>query len=45
LRKPVLSKPPLEITYDRHGHLMPGNGEEAAGLLDAHLTRATGAAG
>ena len=27
----------IQITYDRYGHLMPGNEEEAAGLLDAHL--------
>jgi hypothetical protein len=25
---------------DRYGHLMPGNEEEAAGLLDAYLARA-----
>jgi hypothetical protein len=24
---------------DRYGHLMPGSHEEAAGLLDAYLTR------
>jgi hypothetical protein len=27
----------IEITYDRYGHLMPGNEEEAAGLPDAPL--------
>ena len=27
---------------DRYGHLIPGNQEEAAGLLDAYLSRATG---
>ena len=27
----------IQITYDRYGHLMPGNEEEAAGLLDAYL--------
>ena len=27
----------ITITYDRYGHLMPGNEEEAAGLLDAYL--------
>jgi hypothetical protein len=27
-------------TFDRYGHLMPGNEEEAAGLLDAYLARA-----
>jgi hypothetical protein len=26
------------ITLDRYGHLMPGNEEEAAGLLDAYLS-------
>jgi integrase len=30
----------VTITYDRYGHLMPGNEEEAAGLLDAYLERA-----
>ena len=29
----------VTITLDRHGHLMPGNGEEAAGLLDSYLER------
>jgi integrase len=29
----------IQITYDRYGHLMPGNEEEAAGLLDAYLAR------
>ena len=32
----------VSITYDRYGHLMPGNEAEAAGLLDAYLDRATG---
>jgi len=32
------------ITYDRYGHLMPGNEVEAAGLLDAYLVRADTAA-
>jgi integrase len=27
----------IAITYDRYGHLMPGNEQEAAGLLDAYL--------
>ena len=27
------------ITLDRYGHLMPGNEEEAAGLLDSYLAR------
>ncbi len=30
----------ISITYDRYGHLMPGNEGEAAGLLDAYLERA-----
>jgi integrase len=30
----------IGITLDRYGHLMPGNEEEAAGLLDAYLDRA-----
>lgn len=30
----------ISITYDRYGHLMPGNENEAAGLLDAYLNRA-----
>ncbi len=30
----------LSITFDRYGHLMPGNEEEAAELLDAYLKRA-----
>jgi hypothetical protein len=29
------------ITYDRYGHLMPGDEAEAAGLLDAYLDRAS----
>jgi integrase len=31
----------IAITLDRYGHLMPGNEDEAAGLLDAYLTRAS----
>jgi hypothetical protein len=27
----------ISITLDRYGHLMPGSGNEAAGLLDAYL--------
>ena len=34
----------ISITLDRYGHLMPGNEEEAAGLLDAYLDRADTAA-
>ncbi len=30
----------IAITMDRYGHLMPGNEDEAAGLLDAYLNRA-----
>ncbi|MGI8630795.1 MAG: tyrosine-type recombinase/integrase [Solirubrobacteraceae bacterium] len=30
----------ISITLDRYGHLMPGNEEEAAELLDAYLVRA-----
>jgi integrase len=30
----------VAITYDRYGHLMPGNEAEAAALLDAYLLRA-----
>jgi integrase len=30
----------VTITYDRYGHLMPGNEDEAAALLDAYLQRA-----
>jgi integrase len=34
----------ISITFDRYGHLMPGNENEAAGLLDAYLQRADTAA-
>jgi integrase len=34
----------VTITFDRYGHLMPGNESEAAGLLDAYLERANTAA-
>jgi integrase len=30
----------ISITMDRYGHLMPGNEEETAGLLDAYFERA-----
>ena len=30
----------VSITYDRYGHLMPGNEREAIALLDAYLTQA-----
>jgi integrase len=29
----------ITITLDRYGHLMPGNEDEAAELLDAYLAR------
>ena len=32
------------VTYDRYGHLMPGNEEEAAALLDAYLMERAGTA-
>ena len=31
----------IVMTMDRYGHLLPGNEAEAAGLLDAYLTRET----
>lgn len=30
----------VSITFDRYGHLMPGNESEAADRLDAYLARA-----
>ena len=30
----------VTITFDRYGHLMPGNEHEARGLLDAYLAAA-----
>ena len=30
----------ISITYDRYGHLMPGNEREAGAMLDAYLARA-----
>jgi len=30
----------IGITLDRYGHLMPGNEDDAAGLLDAYLSQA-----
>jgi len=32
----------IRTTFDRYGHLMPGNESEAAGLLDDYLEQATG---
>jgi integrase len=34
----------VTITYDRYGHLMPGNEDKAAALLDAYLARSDTAA-
>ncbi len=31
----------ISITLDRYGHLLPGNEQEAAGLLDTYLTAQT----
>jgi integrase len=31
----------IGITMDRYGHLMPGNEDEAAEMLDAYLSRAS----
>lgn len=35
----------ITITLDRYGHLMPGNEEQAAGLLDNYLDRAMATSG
>jgi integrase len=35
----------IATTFNKYGHLMPGNEEQAAGLLDAYLERAKRAAG
>ena len=32
----------ISITYDRYGHLMPGNEAEARVLLDTYLDRQGG---
>jgi hypothetical protein len=34
-----------QTTYDLYGHLMPGNEDEAAALLDAYLARADSGCG
>lgn len=34
----------IDVTFDRYGHLFPGNEDEAAALLDAYLERASTAA-
>ncbi|MGE3795693.1 MAG: tyrosine-type recombinase/integrase [Dehalococcoidia bacterium] len=35
----------IQMTFDRYGHLMPGNESEAAALLNAYLKRAAGSSG
>jgi integrase len=30
----------IEVTFDRYGHLMPGNEAEAVALIDAYLEQA-----
>jgi integrase len=50
VRTPRLSRPTwghssIQVTYDKYGHLMPGNEDQAAELLDAYLTRAKENAG
>ena len=42
--EPYMGHATITITLDLYGHLMPGNEDEAAGLLDAYLTRADTAA-
>jgi integrase len=32
----------IRVTFDQYGHLMPGNEDEAASLLDAYLARQVG---
>ncbi len=34
----------IEVTFDRYGHLMPGNEAEAVERIDAYLERANSAA-
>jgi hypothetical protein len=36
-----MATPALTITFDPYGHLMPGNEEEAARLLNAYLRLST----
>ena len=36
---PYMGHANINITMDRYGHLMPGNEDQAAGLLDAYLER------
>lgn len=37
---PYVGHASITTTFDIYGHLMPGNEEEAADLLDAYLERA-----
>ncbi len=32
----------IQVTFDRYGHLMPGNEAEAAAMLEAYLARHLG---
>jgi hypothetical protein len=36
-----LGQSSITVTLDRYGHLFPGSEDEAAGLLDAYLERAS----
>lgn len=36
---PNLGSSSIQMTFDRYGYLMPGNEDEAAELLNAHLQR------
>lgn len=40
-RRACMATPALTITFDPYGHLMPGNEEEAARLLNAYLRLST----
>lgn len=42
-RRSTFTCPPTRgsMTFDRYGHLMPGNETEAADLLNAYLARAS----
>ena len=37
-----MSHSSITVTYDRYGHLMPGNEAEAAELLDTYLKQTAG---
>jgi integrase len=41
----VMGHASITMTLDRYGHFFPGSEDEAAGLLDAYLERATKGAG